>query len=87
MSLLLYNLAKNQNVQDKLYAEIVRNLPQNGVLTETSLKQMSYVKACLKESFRMNFPLPMGSFRRLGDDIILQNYLLPKGVSYCPYSI
>ena len=62
--------------------KIAKNLPPDGVLTESALKRMSYVKACLKESFRMNFPLPFGTGRRLGEDVVLKGYLIPKGVSH-----
>ena len=86
MSLLFYNLAKNQDVQDRLYQEIMKTLPEDGILTDSSLDQMSYVKACLKESFRMHFPTPFGSRRILGEDTILKNYRIPKGVSFCLFS-
>ena len=80
MTFLLYNLAKNKHVQDKLYADIDKHLPEDRVLTENALKRMSYVKACLKESMRYNFPLPVALERRLDEDIEVKGFLIPKGV-------
>ena len=87
MTFLLYNLATNKHVQDRLHEETVKNLPEDGKLTEQSLKRMSYVKACLKESFRVHFPLPNGTERRLEEDLVLQDYLVPKGVCKRSHSV
>ncbi|KAK3096703.1 hypothetical protein FSP39_002562 [Pinctada imbricata] len=40
---------------------------------------MSYVKACLKESMRYTFPLAAGLEKHLDEDIVVQDFLLPKG--------
>ncbi|KAK3097234.1 hypothetical protein FSP39_007860 [Pinctada imbricata] len=81
LTFLLYELAKNKRVQDKLYQEIDKNLPDDKVLTEAALKKMSYLKACLKESMRYTFPLPIGIERTLAEDIVVKDYQLPKGTS------
>ncbi|KAK3094892.1 hypothetical protein FSP39_007578 [Pinctada imbricata] len=81
VSFLLHHLASNKEAQEKLYQEICRELPPDGALNEASLKRMSYAKACLKESFRCVFPIPLGSERRLEEDIVLKDYLIPKATS------
>ncbi|KAK3092315.1 hypothetical protein FSP39_001212 [Pinctada imbricata] len=75
---LLHHLASNKEVQNRLYEEINKNLPTDGILTDAALKQMSYLKACLKESFRCVYPLPLGTERTLQEDIVLSGYLIPK---------
>ena len=76
----LYQLARNQHVQDKLYADIDKHLPDDRVLTESALKKMSYVKACVKESLRYTFPIPGPLDRKIVEDVAIKGFLIPKGV-------
>lgn len=48
-------------------------------LTEESLQNAPYLRACLKESLRLN-PIIAGNFRATGQDIVLSGYRVPKGV-------
>lgn len=49
----LYNLAKNPEVQEKLYRETQNILHDNEPITPEKLSQLSYVKAVVKETFRL----------------------------------
>ena len=49
----LYNLAKNPDVQEKLYKEIKQVLPNNEPITPEILSKLPYVKAVVKETFRL----------------------------------
>ena len=51
MLFLLYQLSKNQSVQEELYKEIRRVL-QGQAVTPERLADMHYLKACVKEVFR-----------------------------------
>lgn len=48
----LYSLAKNPEIQEKLYQETQRVLPNNEPITPEKLTELTYVKAVLKETFR-----------------------------------
>ena len=49
----MYNLAKNPDVQEKLYKEIKQVLPNNEPITPEILSKLTYVKAVVKETFRL----------------------------------
>lgn len=79
---LLYNLANNQKVQDKLRQDVMERLPNPDTpLTPESLNSLPYMRACLKESMRRT-PIIPGNVRCAGRDIVLQGYQIPKGVIY-----
>ncbi|XP_052741452.1 cytochrome P450 CYP12A2 isoform X2 [Bicyclus anynana] len=65
---LLYNLATNPKVQDKLREEIRLPEPKN-----------RYLKACLKESLRL-YPVIPANLRRTTKDHFVAGYHIPKGV-------
>ena len=48
VSFLLYHLAINPEVQERLYEEIKKEIGQEGPVTEAGLKRMKYLKACLQ---------------------------------------
>ncbi|KAH9500875.1 hypothetical protein Btru_073214 [Bulinus truncatus] len=75
----LYNLAKNPEKQEKLRREILEVIGRNGPLTAQCLSQMVYLKAVLKESFRLNYPLPIGNMRILPVRVTLGGYDVPAG--------
>ncbi|KAF5286768.1 hypothetical protein FQA39_LY04191 [Lamprigera yunnana] len=73
IAFLLYNLAQNPKVQRKLYQEVSSefNLGKN-------VTSLTYLSACIKESLRLNPPMPILS-RVLSQDTIVHNYRIPKG--------
>ncbi|KAI8740838.1 cytochrome P450 27C1 isoform X1 [Biomphalaria glabrata] len=81
LQVLFYNLAKNPDKQEALRKEIHSVLGANGPLTAAALSQMSYLKACVKESFRLNYPVVSGPMRILSTDVILSNYTVPAGTT------
>lgn len=81
LSCLLYRLATNQQCQDKLAAEINQVLPEeNSKLSASSLNQMPYLRACIKESLRMNQPV-FAIARLLGKPAVLSGYQIPRGTT------
>ncbi|XP_072766789.1 cytochrome P450 302a1, mitochondrial [Anoplolepis gracilipes] len=74
----LYHLAKNTHAQEKLRAEAMALLtdPTSPITAET-LRNATYTKAVIKETFRIN-PLTVGVGRILQTDVILSGYHVPK---------
>ncbi|XP_066257198.1 probable cytochrome P450 301a1, mitochondrial [Euwallacea similis] len=77
---ILYQLATRQEEQEKLYQELRRVLPnKNDSLTPEKLNQMVFLKAFVKEVFRM-YSTVIGNGRTLQEDMVLLGYKVPKGV-------
>ncbi|XP_046582089.1 cytochrome P450 CYP12A2-like isoform X4 [Haliotis rubra] len=82
MENLLLNLALNQDKQHNLYKEIVDVIgPKGHEQSAGHMSNMPYFRACMKESFRVLFPVTFGSIRELPEDIVLDGYLVPKGTN------
>nr|CAD7394250.1 unnamed protein product [Timema cristinae] len=78
-SFTLYHLATNLNIQEKLYEECLKLLPNcKSPITAEVLSKAQYTKAVLKESFRLN-PISVGVGRILSQDAILSGYKVPHG--------
>nr|CAH7756670.1 unnamed protein product [Callosobruchus chinensis] len=76
-SFLLYHLANNPEVQNKVYAESLKLLktPQSAV-TEEVLKEATYTKAVLKESLRLR-PVSVGVGRILQTEAVFSAHCVP----------
>jgi hypothetical protein len=75
----LYCLAKKQQVQQKLYEEIVRLMPdKKSPVTYDMLQQSSYLKACIKEGFRF-FPIGVDVSRIPQKNMVIGGYQIPAG--------
>ncbi|XP_013386172.1 cytochrome P450 10-like [Lingula anatina] len=79
LSFALYHLAKNPAEQEKLYQEISTVIPRGCSVSVSHIDNMPYLKACIKESFRLNFPVEGGTRRFLEEDTVLGGYMVPKG--------
>lgn len=66
---LLHHLASNRDVQEKLYAE----------LKSGDISNCSYLRACIKESFRLSPTVP-GVMRILPEEVVLSGYRVPAGI-------
>ncbi|XP_016961298.1 probable cytochrome P450 12a5, mitochondrial [Drosophila biarmipes] len=85
---LLLCLAKNPEKQAKLREEVMKVLPnKDSEFTEASMKNVSYLRACIKESQRI-YPLTVGNARGLTRDSVISGYRIPAGtfVSMIPIS-
>ncbi|KAI8746495.1 1,25-dihydroxyvitamin D(3) 24-hydroxylase, mitochondrial-like isoform X2 [Biomphalaria glabrata] len=76
LAFLFYLLAKNEHIQTKLIAEIdnVLGKRQPG---SSDLQNMSYLKACVKETLRLFPPIPMNA-RTTTEDMTIGGYFIPK---------
>ncbi|XP_055847817.1 probable cytochrome P450 12d1 proximal, mitochondrial [Episyrphus balteatus] len=78
---LLLTLAKNPSKQAILREEVLSIMPNKDTpLTVESMKNMPYLRACIKESLRY-YPIASGNFRTAGRDIVLGGYQIPKGTN------
>ncbi|XP_026681997.1 probable cytochrome P450 301a1, mitochondrial [Diaphorina citri] len=78
---MLYQLATRPEEQEKLHQELCRILPDpSQPLTPDKLDQMIYLKAFIKEVFRM-YSTVIGNGRTLQNDMVICGYRIPKGVS------
>lgn len=77
---LLFHLAKNPRAQSKAREEAISVLGEESNTVEPQqLEKLSYLKACLKESMRLNPSLP-GIYRKLDHDVVMSGYVVPAGV-------
>lgn len=76
---LLYLLAQHPDKQEKLRQEIFRILPNKvDLLTSEKLKNLPYLRACMKEQQRI-LPVASANVRVAANDIVLQGFKIPKG--------
>ena len=55
MSFVLYHIAKNPSKQEEVYREVKRLLSgPNSPITAETLNELRYLKASIKETFRLN---------------------------------
>lgn len=85
LTYLIQNLACNPRVQEKIHAELsVAGLTgRKGEMRSEDLSRIPYLRAAVKESFRVTSTIP-AIVRILGNDTNLSGYHVPKGVSFCP---
>uniref|UniRef100_T1HCI1 Cytochrome n=2 Tax=Rhodnius prolixus TaxID=13249 RepID=T1HCI1_RHOPR len=77
---MLYQLATRRQEQEKIHEELKRLLPNPSVkLTSTHLEQMHYLRAFIKEVFRL-YSTVIGNGRMLLEDMVISGYQVPKGV-------
>ena len=79
LSFLLYHLASNPTVQQKLYEEVNQVMADSDQLTAHMLSKMPYLKACVNECFRLNSPVPLIA-RTILEPIVLSGYKIPAKV-------
>lgn len=75
----LYHLAQNQRSQRTLLKEVKEILPEKqSQLEYDHLEKLKYLDACLKETLRLQMPMPTLT-RVLPTDVSLSNFRIPKG--------
>lgn len=75
----LYNLAKNPQVQEKLFQEITEaQAKNNGTISAEELCKLPMVKAVVKETLRL-YPITYSTSRNITEDMELGGYNIPAG--------
>ncbi|XP_078598369.1 putative cytochrome P450 49a1 [Branchiostoma floridae x Branchiostoma japonicum] len=72
----LFCLAKNPEAQEKLYREIQEVVPAGQPIDDKVLNRMHYLRAVVKETFRV-YPTVPNNLRKLDRDIVLSGYRVP----------
>lgn len=77
----LFFLAKNPDAQEKLFSEIDKHISKDkGVIDASIFPKLHYLRACVKESFRMK-PIAPVITRNLSKDIVIKGYRIPAGMT------
>ncbi|KAJ9584960.1 hypothetical protein L9F63_020690, partial [Diploptera punctata] len=76
----LYCLATNPDVQEKAYQELKSHLQNDEIIRADTIKKLSYLRAVIKESFRL-YPNGTEVSRILPKDLILSGYQVPAGTN------
>ncbi|XP_037303594.1 probable cytochrome P450 49a1 [Manduca sexta] len=74
---ILYQLSLRPEVQERIHEEVSKVL-QGRPMKPGDINQMPYLKACVKEVFRM-YPVVIGNGRQLTKDTVISGYNIPKG--------
>ncbi|CAJ0879759.1 11172_t:CDS:2 [Entrophospora sp. SA101] len=79
MTWALYYLSKDQEIQDKLREEIVKEFPdKDSELNFDQINSMEYLNAVCKETLRIAPPV-LFLIRAADEDVMIDEYLIPKG--------
>ncbi|GAB6020589.1 hypothetical protein CHUAL_003268 [Chamberlinius hualienensis] len=80
-AMLMYHLARNQSVQERLSNDIKTVLPDsNAVVTHIHISNLPFLKACFKETHRLT-PVVDAVSRVLRQDLVLGGYQVPAGTN------
>ncbi|KAB5584559.1 hypothetical protein PHYPO_G00108960 [Pangasianodon hypophthalmus] len=89
MSWTLYHLARDPDVQNRLYQEVVSVCPDRRLPTTEDLSRMPYLKAVIKETLRL-YPVVPGNGRlTMENEVVVGGYLFPKQTQFhlCHYAV
>ncbi|CAJ0567910.1 unnamed protein product, partial [Mesorhabditis spiculigera] len=74
----IYNLAANKEVQQQVRDEVNKVAKPWEALTEKNLSQLPFLKACIKETFRL-YPIGTEISRISQQELTLGGYKIPAG--------
>ncbi|KAL4585456.1 hypothetical protein LXL04_010077 [Taraxacum kok-saghyz] len=77
----LLHLVMNQEIQEKLYKEIVEKVGVNGVVQESDVENMAYLSAIVKETFRRHPPSHFVLSHAATQPTELGGYVIPPDVN------
>ena len=78
ISLALFELSHNQEVQDRTRQELNDVLGDSTEITKDHLNQLTYLEKVIKECLRLYPPAPFGG-RLLAEDTVIEGYTIPSG--------
>jgi cytochrome P450 len=77
----ILHVALHPEVQEKLYAELIQLVDENGHLTEESMSPSNspYLHACMRESHRCGNAVPVVPIKRFETEVEVHGVTLPPG--------
>ncbi|KAF2204080.1 cytochrome P450 CYP2 subfamily [Delitschia confertaspora ATCC 74209] len=76
---LVLQLASNKRVQDKAHAELMKVVGPHRLPRMEDMRDLPYIRACVKEILRMNPILAPGIRHFAEEDVRYKDYVIPKG--------
>jgi cytochrome P450 family 3 subfamily A len=81
MSILMYNLAKYPNIQERCYEEISALLSDENVkIDQETINEMPYLEACIQETLRL-YPIILRNQRYCTMDCKVNGMMIKKGTN------
>ena len=77
---LTHELAKNTDIQEAIYKEILEVVGPDAIPTAEQLQKLSMVRKCVKETLRLNPLIPFRS-REIVNDTVILGYNVPAGTN------
>ncbi|XP_078572908.1 cytochrome P450 3A8-like isoform X1 [Branchiostoma floridae x Branchiostoma japonicum] len=81
MAFALYNLAVNQEAQDKVIQELDEVMREKDQVDHEALQQMTYLEMCIMETLRLHPPGAIFTTRICTKDTTIQWLKIPKGMT------
>ncbi|RVE58352.1 hypothetical protein OJAV_G00208580 [Oryzias javanicus] len=85
----LYHLAKEPEIQTKLYREVIDVCPGDKVPTSNDINQMPYLKAVIRETLRLYPVVPSNARVSVDDGVIVGGHVFQKETLFhlCHYAV
>ncbi|XP_007227997.3 cytochrome P450 [Astyanax mexicanus] len=85
----LYHLAREPEIQQRLYEEVISVCPGDKVTSSEDISKMPWLKAVVRETLRL-YPVVPGNARVIADnEIVVGGHLFPKNTLFhlCHYAV